>query len=157
MFFSWMCRGDIFKWFSKSFALIGVTLLVVFLASLHCELQSQSLVAFIYLSPLCAFKCLLKSPAWIHISCISFFSTLCFQMCPHWQLREYFDLQGPWRTIKSPFTLYKRISKNLGMWFSKIPGFWSTENPGIPLGPVGQSCQSGQWSVLKLMMTITLK
>ena len=40
-----------------------------------------------------------------------------------------------WQTLKSPFTLYKRIPKNPGILFSKIPGFWSTENPGIPLGP----------------------
>ena len=89
------------------------------------------------LSPLCAFKCLLKSPAWIHVGCIWFFSTMCFQMCPHCENILTYRGHGrrSWRTIKSPFTLYKQIPKNPGILFSKIPGLWSTENPGIPLGP----------------------
>ena len=101
------------------------------------------------LSPLCAFKCLIKSHAWIHISCIWFFSTMCCQMCPHREniLTSKGRGRRSWPTIKSPFTLYKQVPKNPGISFSKIPGFLPTENhgiPGIPPGPGGDG--DDQWS-----------
>ena len=97
---------------------------------------------------MCAFKCLLKSPAWIHIGCIWFFSIImCFQICPHCEnILTPKDRGGrSWLTLKSHFTLYKQIPKNPGISFSKIPGFWSTENPGIPLGPADDCAGRGCW------------
>ena len=124
-----------------------------FLASLYCELSnavSNCLLACLRnhmhlfdLSPLCAFKCLLKSPAGIHVGCIWFFSTMCFQMCPHceniltWQ-KVLTDLKKSLYTLQAdPEKSRDFIIKNPGIlinWKSRDPGI-----PGIPLGP-GHHC-----------------
>ena len=75
----------------------------------------ESMLDAFYISPLCVFKCVLT---------VRIF----------WPIYRGHGRRS-WRTIKSPFTLYKQIPKNPGILFSKIPGLWSTENPGIPLGP----------------------
>ena len=87
------------------------------------------------LSPLCAFKCLLKSPAWIHVDCIWFFSTMCFQMCPHCEniLTSKGRGRRSWRNLK-------KVPLHSSSRSRKIPGFHN-KNPGIlingksPLGP----------------------
>ena len=85
------------------------------------------------LSPVCAFKCLLKSPAWIYVGCIVS------------SLWEYFDLKGPWRKVladlkKSLYILQADPEKSRDFML-KNPGIlidWKSQDPGIPgilLGP----------------------
>ena len=86
------------------------------------------------LSPVCAFKCLLKSPAWIYVGCIV--------ASP----REYFDITGPWRKVladlkKSLYTLQADPEKSRDFML-KNPGIlidWKSRDPGIPLGPADDS------------------
>ena len=102
--------------------------------------SNDSLKSSVLIGKKSAFKCLFKSPAWIHVGCICFFAI----MCPHCETILTSEGCGrrSWRNLKSLFTLYKQIPKNHyyicknpGITYAKIPGFWSTENSGIPLGP----------------------
>ena len=73
------------------------------------------------LSPLCAFKmCLIKSHAWIHISCICFFSTMCFKMCPHRENTLTSKGRGwmSWPTIKWVFWV-DSIAVSLFTWIMR--------------------------------------
>ena len=91
---------------------------------------------------MCAFKCLLKSPAWIHVGCIWFFSIImCFQLCPHYENILTSKGRGgrSWLTLKSHFSLFKQIPKNPGISYKKIPRFWSRD-PGIPGISLGPAC-----------------
>ena len=106
----------------------------LFVASLHCELSNAvsnwlhrfeiTLVAFVWPCSTVCFKmspqiaCM--NPHWLHLIFLHYvFSNV--SSAPHW------------RTIKSPFSLYKQIPKNPGISFSKIP-----------LGPGGDG--DDQWS-----------
>ena len=93
------------------------------------------------LSPLSAFKCLLKSPAWIHVGCIWFFSTMCFQMCPHCEniLTSKGRGRRSWRIKMSLYTLQADPEKSRDFIFPN-PGIftnWKSRDPGIPGIPLG--------------------
>ena len=121
-----------------------------------CEI---TLVAFVWPFPTVCFQ---MSPqiAWIYNGCIWFFSTVCIQMCPHY-CENILTFKGRGRrssrTIKSPFTLYTYIPKNPGISFSEIPGFWSTENPGIPGSPLGPRVRSREWQRVECIYHMILK